>query len=198
MKGSFKIFLLWVALTAPGCFFGSDPVFLPDSDTTQDETQDGEDAPQDEPEGIADEDGVLPDVPTEPDIIDVPVEDVAPPDFIPDFPMDDLPVDLSDISPGACTNAADQAILADVDVVLEAETCVMTCSMDMECMAGCLSDNTGLSSACSQCYAEATGCILTYCLSGCMSDPHSDVCIACMVENGCYGPFVLCSGMTDF
>jgi hypothetical protein len=199
MKRTLKIFLLCAALLAPGCFFDSDPVFLPDSDTTQEVVQDSEnvlETPLDEPEGTADEEEeeVQPDLPGEPDSFDVRPEDVAPPDFS----IDDLPVDLSDIIPGACVNAADQDIIDTVNIVQHAANCIVSCMSDVACLTDCISDDTGLSEACSACFAEGTLCIYSNCLSQCLSDPESAACLECREESGCNEAFEACSGLTDF
>jgi hypothetical protein len=201
MKGIRKVFLFYgAALLQQGCFdFGSNPIFPPESDTTQEDVQDGEDflePPQDEPEGTADEEGIQPDAPDEPDSFDGRPEDVAPPDFPPDFPPDDLPVD--EIPVGACIDEADQAIIMSVDIQGQCVSCVLGCMTDVDCLAGCVHDHTGLSEACSACYAEATICIYSNCLSPCLSDPESAACVECREASGCDGAFQACSGMADF
>lgn len=104
---------------------------------------------------------------------------------------------------GACTNDADQAIIAetdDPDYENEAmDTCTTGCFSEVNsseafsaCYATCLETHGGYSSACASCFGNVVGCQIEYCLS-CNDD---DECDQCFAEN-CLEDFEVCSGIEE-
>jgi hypothetical protein len=52
-----------------------------------------------------------------------------------------------------------------------------------DCIASCMSDQTGVSVACTSCYGSIAACSVGLCLAPCAADPGSDECIDCALEN---------------
>ena len=114
---------------------------------------------------------------------------------------------------GACTNAADLAILAPnsgVDIDAELPICVRALLLggigpDSSEFAGrvgtCLADATGLTPACGACYGENGGCSAKSCLMLCLTTPDSPDCSDCRCgrtgPTNCIAAFVACSGIPD-
>ena len=100
---------------------------------------------------------------------------------------------------GACDNAADEAVDASFDLQAETTTCTIQClSSDnrVACVNACLVAATGLSSDCSQCYANSSECGLQNCASECAVNQSSAPCQACLEAN-CIPAFEACSGLGD-
>ena len=96
---------------------------------------------------------------------------------------------------GACTNAADQAVMDAVDVTGLAQACGLNClGQTQDCAINCVVDDTGLSEACAQCYSEIITCSVINCLNECVSDPASEVCTECQGEF-CTEDFYACTGL---
>ncbi len=103
---------------------------------------------------------------------------------------------------GKCANDVDAGLLntqAKRDAVTAiATTCGLGCVTSdggVACSAACVAKGTGLSAACSDCYAGIIACTVQKCLSECATDPNSIACTACMIAKGCYSVFYTCSGM---
>ncbi len=96
---------------------------------------------------------------------------------------------------GACTNEADLALYTEMDANLEWNRCVPTCFGDVECNTPCFEENTGLSTGCSTCFAEAVECFLQNCIAPCATQPPTEECGACVDANcapglsTCFGSF---------
>ena len=104
---------------------------------------------------------------------------------------------------GACTNAADFALLDSATkqdgVKGKATACGLKCISDADpgkCATTCVVKDTGLSSACSACYVGIIMCSMTNCLADCATDPSSKACTDCMTKNNCYTKFYTCTGLT--
>jgi len=98
---------------------------------------------------------------------------------------------------GACTNPADRAIIDAGGLETILQNCAASCigAGDFEqCVSDCMTDQTGLSPACADCFGALAGCIVAFCFSEC-AIPDSPECIACMEANGCTAAFDACSGL---
>jgi hypothetical protein len=106
---------------------------------------------------------------------------------------------------GACTNAADGALLDSDEkfdgVVAEATTCGMTAltkpaAEQQQFALDCVKTETGLSEGCATCFAESTACTIEECVAQCAADPSPQGCIDCREDKGCTPDFFTCSGFT--
>ena len=52
-----------------------------------------------------------------------------------------------------------------------------------DCIASCMSDQTGVSVACTSCYGSIAACSVGFCLTPCAADSGSEECIDCALEN---------------
>ena len=52
-----------------------------------------------------------------------------------------------------------------------------------DCIARCISDETGLSSACTSCYGSIAACSTAFCIAPCIQDAGSQECANCALEN---------------
>jgi hypothetical protein len=52
-----------------------------------------------------------------------------------------------------------------------------------DCIANCMSDQTGVSVACTSCYGSIAACSVGFCLAPCAADAGSQECIDCALEN---------------
>ncbi len=97
---------------------------------------------------------------------------------------------------GACTNAADQDVLASTDVGAIATDQALGC-LGTGDLYFCIVDGlveAGLSPACAECYAATVACTLSQCLGQCASDPGGEACQACQ-DDYCNPEFEECSGL---
>lgn len=99
---------------------------------------------------------------------------------------------------GACTNDADKVIVDDPasDVTGKATQCGLGCMGDADpatCSTPCVVNETGLSEACSACYAQLIACTVEKCLAQCAGG-LTDGCIQCQRDQGCSAPYYECSG----
>ncbi len=85
----------------------------------------------------------------------------------------------------ACTNADDLAIVCDPAFGDEVGDCARGASGDPTGTSECLVTETGVSADCASCYGAVTGCILVNCIAQCATEPDSQACEDCQVENGC-------------
>ena len=103
-------------------------------------------------------------------------------------------VELGD---GACTNDADMAILDSLDSEQIATSCAIECigQPDMEtCSANCISNATGLSAECIDCFVGVVMCTVQHCVGFCSVNPESDACVSCRAEH-CVPAFEECTGL---
>ena len=167
-----------------------------------------EDARPDQPDTVEGVDEVTPD----PVVDDVPVDDQPAeeqpetvedpqPDEVVEDPVEDTPVDTptdGDAPTGACTNAADLAIITGgTDVQGQVETCGRGCLGDPDprgCSTACIVTATGLSEACADCYSGMTACAIANCMLQCI-DSSSPTCRNCLDDAGCTAEFLTCSGL---
>ncbi|MEM7135932.1 MAG: hypothetical protein AAF500_05090 [Myxococcota bacterium] len=52
-----------------------------------------------------------------------------------------------------------------------------------DCIAQCISDGSGLSRACTDCYGSIAACSTSFCLQPCAADPGSAECAQCAIDN---------------
>ena len=52
-----------------------------------------------------------------------------------------------------------------------------------DCIAQCISDQTGLSAQCTACYGSIAACSTAFCVAPCVEDPASQECAECALEN---------------
>lgn len=110
-----------------------------------------------------------------------------------------------------CVGAADQAALEDIGGVgviggLAAECPASSCGMELtnvltsggsdaarialgDCIAQCITDQSGLSRMCTDCYGSIAACSTSFCLQPCAADPGSQECAQCALDN--------CSSLDD-
>jgi hypothetical protein len=98
--------------------------------------------------------------------------------------------------PGACSNAADKALIENGTVGDQTKSCATKCYFNSDvssCVAKCLQSSTGISLACGGCYGDSTECTFAHC-SVCISDSTSSACTSCIKTN-CGAAFVACAGV---
>lgn len=118
------------------------------------------------------------------------------------------PVDAGEIpdagtsTSGACTNTADQMTIDTVgEAALTTSTrdCFVGCIADpmrVNCTAQCITDATAISLGCTTCFSARAECAIANCAAaGCISDPSSQACMDCQVQNNCVSDFATCSGL---
>ncbi len=104
-----------------------------------------------------------------------------------------------------CLGPDDQTVLQEIGGLgpvgsLAAECPATSCSMELtnvltsggsdaarialgDCIAQCISDGTGLSRDCTDCYGSIAACSTSFCLQPCAADPGSPECAQCALEN---------------
>ncbi len=103
--------------------------------------------------------------------------------------------DTGTLPPGACTNTADEAVMAGASFEADAETCATGCFAAEMCVTDCMRDDVGLSMGCSVCFGAAGKCALDNCLSECLLDPRGAACTDCRQTAGCIDDYEMCSGL---
>ncbi len=94
-------------------------------------------------------------------------------------------------------NCSDEDI-ADLSSVDYADL-IFTCGLDClgggsrECAGSCVSERTGISRSCGDCFGGLIECAQDLCLGSCLVDPAGGACISC-VTDGCGDDFFFCSG----
>lgn len=96
---------------------------------------------------------------------------------------------------GACTNAADQAILAGGQVEAQVEQCAQQNFGGEPGTKDCIKSETGLSDGCVTCFDDTVQCTVANCIAQCAGGQSPD-CTACMDQN-CTPAFVACSGLSN-
>jgi len=96
---------------------------------------------------------------------------------------------------GACTNAADQAVIDNQDVETIAKDCAIANLTDASKAAQCIKDATGLSDPCIACFQGTVTCGITNCAFQCLN-PDSPDCDPCLESAGCFSEFETCSGVS--
>ena len=97
---------------------------------------------------------------------------------------------------GACTNPEDLGQIESLgsDGLSEAITgCVAMCFTESPGCNTCLEGTTGLSTTCTDCFAEITVCTVMNCVGQCL-DATSEACAQCRADN-CNAAFVECAGV---
>jgi len=103
--------------------------------------------------------------------------------------------DTGTLPPGACTNTADEAVMAGASFESEAETCAMNCIAAEMCVTDCMRDDVGLSMGCATCFGGAGQCALDNCVGDCLLDPRGAACTDCRRMAGCIDDYETCSGL---
>ena len=96
---------------------------------------------------------------------------------------------------GACTNSADETILASGKVQDATTTCAMQSMGDATKATACVKAQTGLSDGCSGCFAVILSCTFKNCLTSCMGG-KTPACDQCMIDKGCNDEFTTCAGVS--
>lgn len=96
---------------------------------------------------------------------------------------------------GACTNAADQAIVTDPTKMLQQK--VTDCgknNLGMEpATKNCIA-MLGLTPECTTCFDDNVQCVAKNCFAKCIPDPSVQACTDCRAMF-CDMPFTMCSGL---
>jgi hypothetical protein len=95
---------------------------------------------------------------------------------------------------GACTNAADFAIVQAKDVKKIAEDCGKSNLGAEPGTKNCIKMGTSLSDGCVTCFDDIVVCVVKNCVDKCFADPGSADCMACREKN-CNPAFKTCSGL---
>ena len=97
---------------------------------------------------------------------------------------------------GACDNDADIAIVAEPTLAEAVTGCAFQCLQAQPgdpCARDCIAGQTGLSQACSQCFADAAACVGASCIPACFTY-ESPECTECRAQS-CDPAFFECSGL---
>lgn len=94
---------------------------------------------------------------------------------------------------GACGNEADCPIVDSGVGRPAADACLESCSDDANCPSACISTETGLSSACADCYQQYSACVAAGCSDTCPGQ-GGNACMLCEVDT-CREAFQACSGL---
>jgi hypothetical protein len=100
---------------------------------------------------------------------------------------------------GSCQNETDCVVVENGEARLSARTCGLGCQQDMDpatCAVTCIVDDIEISQACATCYAALVGCAAMLCPGECGTNPASDECTQCQIDEGCRASFDSCSGLT--
>ncbi|MFO0757527.1 MAG: hypothetical protein U0359_13605 [Byssovorax sp.] len=95
---------------------------------------------------------------------------------------------------GACTNAADLAIVMSKDVAGITGKCGQDNLGGEPKTKECIKAGTGLSDACVDCFDGTVQCVVMKCFSECVADATSQMCVDCRKAN-CDPAFEACSGL---
>jgi hypothetical protein len=99
-----------------------------------------------------------------------------------------------------CQNDTDCPFVADGTARARAQTCGKgQCLMadSAECSRDCILESLEMTSDCANCYAAFVQCTKKECLGDCLTDPNSEGCSTCQVEQGCREDFNTCSGLPE-
>ena len=98
---------------------------------------------------------------------------------------------------GACTNAADLAVIETADVAQLSQDAAFAClqgfSVDLDCATQKIAEDSGMSMDCAYCFGEQAVCVAANCAFQCF-DPNSSSCENCRNEN-CTPLFEPCAGI---
>jgi hypothetical protein len=95
---------------------------------------------------------------------------------------------------GACTNAADNAIVTSKDVAKITGDCAQKTFGAEPGTKDCIKMGTGLSDPCVVCFDGTVGCVVKNCFNECAADSASKACTDCRAAK-CDPAFVACSGL---
>jgi hypothetical protein len=99
---------------------------------------------------------------------------------------------------GACQNDGDCPAVESGEARMSAQMCGLGCLQDQDpgtCAVTCIVGDTGMSVACSTCYAQLVGCASDNCVAQCANDPTAAECNQCQIDAGCRSDFDACSGL---
>merc|ERR1711916_250520 len=98
-------------------------------------------------------------------------------------------------SSGACTDSSDYNIIEHSATFNETVAeCSKKCLGGDSCTTACVEKDTGLSSACADCFGTLAECGKEHCALKCIANPDSAKCKNCTFEY-CGPDFVTCSGI---
>ncbi len=92
----------------------------------------------------------------------------------------------------ACTNAADMAVLASIDVGMVVGDCAMTTFGAEPATSNCIM-MSGLSSGCTACFSATVSCTVMHCITQCIGG-ETPACADCRAMN-CNDAFMTCAGI---
>lgn len=159
---------------------GADGATTADSVTTADLTAPG-------PDSTAD--AVSPPA----DAVQPPVDSAATADAT--KPPADVVTPPTDAASGACTNAADQAILAKPDIDKTIESCALKSFGNAEGAKKCIVTDTGMSANCAGCFGTMLACTFSKCIGSCMGG-NTPECKKCN-DKECIPAFEKCAGVSQ-
>lgn len=100
-----------------------------------------------------------------------------------------------DAATGACTNAADEALINGASFDKTSTDCGTSCFVNLDptgCAATCMA-KAGLSQACAACYGADIECGIAQCAGPCAADSASAACRDCVTQH-CDPAFIACAG----
>lgn len=107
--------------------------------------------------------------------------------------VDAGPSDVDAFMAGACTNSADETVIAMNMVPDQLQTCTNMHTFDANARRSCIETTTGLTMACADCYADEVTCGINMCAGQCAANPNGTMCRNC-VSTHCDPPFNACAG----
>jgi len=98
---------------------------------------------------------------------------------------------------GACNNDNDLSVFNTTKDSFHAsvQACAKKCYGEPTCATKCIVSSLKLSQECATCFGTAVGCTAKNCLFDCMSNPNSDKCLACALQN-CEPALLTCTGVS--
>jgi len=107
-------------------------------------------------------------------------------------PTDEEPTEP--VSKGACDNQTDEDLLeVQEDLNGVVRKCALDCIGEEACATNCMIEATGISEACSICFAGTISCTVMNCALQCLN-AESDKCANCQ-ESNCFEDFESCAGL---
>lgn len=97
---------------------------------------------------------------------------------------------------GACTNPSDMAVISDPgsDVNGKVGACAQKNFGAEPGTRDCIRSESGLSTACADCYDGMSQCVVKHCIAQCLAGQNSPGCTSCRAQN-CDPAFAACVGI---
>jgi hypothetical protein len=105
----------------------------------------------------------------------------------------DYTICLAEVAGDSCLNPQDEEVRATFNLDAEAESAGLSCTGNATCISQALQTDTGLSSACADCFGSVGGCAASNCALQCLGGSGSSGCRNCVASN-CAQEFEVCSG----